>query len=1018
VSAQAPDFLHTELTWNTLETRHFFVHYHDGSEWTARNVAAIAESIYGPLTSLYHHEPDQKVSFVIRDHDDYSNGVAYFYDNKIEIWAPAMDYELRGIHPWLKNVVTHEFCHIVQIQTAMKLGRRFPALYFQWFGYESERRPDVLYGFPNVLISYPLSFFLVPSWFAEGTAQYNHPDLKYDFWDSHRDMILRMYMLDGNPLSWEEMAVFGKTSLGNESAYNAGFSIVQYIDEHYGSASLERISRALGDLPRVTIDGAIKDALGISGEELFSNWKASKERAYKALAESLKAELVTGEVVESEGFGNFYPAFSPDGKTLAYVSNKGKDYFGQSSVYLYDIGTRQSRKITGGELSGVRSTLSYTPDGSSLVYAKTTSDNPHWSRYSDLYRYDFKTEEETRLTHGLRAFSPRVSPDGSRIAFVFGSDGTMNVGTCALDGSDIKAVTRVAAGHQVYTPAWSPDGSTIAFGYSAGHGQSLALVEAGGGGLRMLPAEGADCRNPWYSADGRTLYYSSDRTGIFNVYALDLGTGETRQVTNVLGGAFLPTVSSNGDLAFASYTSSGYKISMVPASSASPRPQLAGTSSTAIAGHLSEESPSPIATENPDSLHARPYRNMFTSLSLIPFLRVDNYNPKNKGIDIIKPGMYGVSSDVLDKLTLFGGAALNRKLERDLFLIFEFRDKLPLISLAGLEPVLSLELYSVSRKTTSSFTLAPSTKLITPEITYNLFEVDVSLRQPVLTEKTEARVWYTLSRYGADIGSFENPNQPGSLIPAFRNVYFVGSSLSAQLKMDFLEPDLDRDINPVGRSLLFRYAYEADDFNPEGDYKIESGLAVPQYKRFVFHRAEAQWNEHMRLPWEHQTVSLSLRGAGILGKTVDSFFDFYAGGVLGMKGYPFYALGGNTNATMNLTYRFPISRDLDFRILQFYFTKLFVSGFYDFGNAWSGSMPDWSDWKSDAGIELRLESFSFYAYPTRFFFSAAYGFNEFEKTFSGVKVKYGREWRLYFGVLFGFELGELGPSLGKLMRIH
>ena len=270
------DFNHPELDWQTIETKHFLVHFHNGSERTGQEVARIAESIYGPVTAIYGHEPDQRVSFIIRDHDDYSNGAAYFYDNRIEIRAPALDFELRGIHPWLWNVVTHEFTHIVQIQTTMKFGRKMPGFYFQWLGYEAERRPDVLYGYPNVLVSYPFSGFIVPSWFAEGTAQYNNPSLGYDYWDSHRDMILRMYMIDGNPLSWEEMAVFGKTSLGNESSYNAGFSLVGYIAQKYGVEKLQEISVKLSAPFRLTIDGAIKAAIGKTGVELYEEWKVGK----------------------------------------------------------------------------------------------------------------------------------------------------------------------------------------------------------------------------------------------------------------------------------------------------------------------------------------------------------------------------------------------------------------------------------------------------------------------------------------------------------------------------------------------------------------------------------------------------------------------------------------------------------------------------------------------------------------------------------------------------------------------
>ena len=169
--AQDEYFNHTELNWFTIETPHFFVHYHNGEERSARVVAKVAEDIYGPVTSLYHHEPDQKVSIILKDYDDYSNGASYFYDNKIELWAPPLDFDLRGTHNWFRNVVTHEFTHIVQIQTSMKFGRHVPGVYLQWLGYEAERRQDVLYGYPNVIVSYPVSGFLVPSWFAEGVAQ-------------------------------------------------------------------------------------------------------------------------------------------------------------------------------------------------------------------------------------------------------------------------------------------------------------------------------------------------------------------------------------------------------------------------------------------------------------------------------------------------------------------------------------------------------------------------------------------------------------------------------------------------------------------------------------------------------------------------------------------------------------------------------------------------------------------------------------------------------------------------------
>ncbi|MBI2620085.1 MAG: PD40 domain-containing protein [Ignavibacteriales bacterium] len=1002
LAGQTAEFPHTELEWKTLETEHFLVHFHTGAERTGRLSTEIAEAVYGPITTLYHHEPDQKISIILRDHDDYSNGAAYFYDNKIEVWASSMDFELRGIHPWLWNVITHELTHIIQIQTAMKLGRKIPGVYFQWFGYEAERRPDVLYGFPNVLVSYPLSAFIVPSWFAEGTAQYNHPELSFDYWDSHRDMILRMYMIDGNPLSWEEMAVFGKNSLGNESAYNAGFSIVQFIAEEYGAERLREISRELGSAHRVTIDGAIESVLGIPALEVYRRWKETRISQYRAVQERVGETRNEGILIETEGFGNFHPVFVPGGTAVAYVSNKGRDYFGQSSVYRYDVKKKKSERI----VEGVRSAISFSPDGTALYYAKATHNNPHWSRFYDLYRYDIAEEEETRLTEGLRAQNPRLSSDGAKLVFAFGSDGTMNIGITKADGTGFRKITGFVNGEQVYTPVWSSDGSSIAFGYSDGHRQSLGLIDEGGGDMRLIAAEG-DCRNPFFAPDGKVLYYSSDRTGIFNIWSYNLETGDSEQITNVLGGAFLPTVNAPGDLVFATYTSDGYKIALLPASSRKPIDRQLPRLIAATGKNISP--PVMLGNERLNetvTAEERPYRNVFTSLSLIPFIRVDNYNPKNKGIDIVKPGLYAVSSDVLNKLSLFAGAALNRNFERDLFVILEYRDRLPWIWRKGLEPALSLELYSISRKTFSSFTLDPSPVTITPEITYNLFEFDAVARHPVLNEKMQLELRYVLSRYSADIGSFVNPND-NSLVAGFRNVYFIGNALTARLGFNGILPGVDDEINPRGRSVMLRYGYEFNKFNAEGEFEVEDGVLVPQYVNFSFQRAEISWNEYLSLPFRHHRLALGVRGGGILGKTVDSFFDFYAGGMLGMKGYPYYALGGNSMATVHLGYRFPLTRSVDFRLLQFYFTKLYASVFTDFGNAWTGTVPDINAWKKDAGFELRLESFSFYAYPTRFTFSGAYGFDRFTRQFSGVDVSYGKEWRFYFNVLFGFELGDL-----------
>jgi len=237
---------HSELNWKTFETDHFIFHYHEGTESTVSEAAYVAEKIYEPITSYYGYHPKTKTSIVIKDTDDIANGTAFYYDNKIEIWAHPLDFDLRGSHRWLQNVITHEFTHIVQIGSSMKASTRFPAIYLQGFTYEDEKREDVLYGYPNTMFSIPIPGVAVPPWLAEGTAQYMSPELNYDFWDSHRDMMLRDLVLNNQLLSFNQMNSFGKKGIGGEAVYNQGFSFSNYLLEKFGSSILPKISKELG----------------------------------------------------------------------------------------------------------------------------------------------------------------------------------------------------------------------------------------------------------------------------------------------------------------------------------------------------------------------------------------------------------------------------------------------------------------------------------------------------------------------------------------------------------------------------------------------------------------------------------------------------------------------------------------------------------------------------------------------------------------------------------------------------
>ncbi len=999
-----------EKDWFTITTKHFHVHYHEGAERTARVVAKIGEDVYGPITALYAHEPDQRISFVIKDISDYANGAAYFFNNKIEIWASPLDFELRGTHNWLRNVITHEFTHVIQIQAAMKFGRSIPALTFQWFGYEKERRRDVLYGYPNTLISYPFPGVVVPPWFAEGTAQFQRDPLGYENWDAHRDMILRSYVLADSMLSWGEMSAFGKTSLGNESVYNAGYNLTRYIVRTYGEQKLADITHALSKPFTFTIDAAIQDVLGKSGRELYAEWAAALKQEYTQRVAPILKNRVDGELIANVGFANFYPRFSPDGKWIAYVSNKTSDYMGQSALYVRRADSTDERML----MPGVRSALSWSPDGKKIVYSRYNTPTVQGHLYYDLYVYDLEKEEETPVTKGLRAFNPSWSPDGSTIAFVHGADGTINLSTVDATGGSRKELTTFSKGEQVFTPTWSPDGAWILFAYAPRTHRGIARVRPDGSGFETLISDPEhDCRDPRFTSDGKALLYSSDRSGVFNIYRHEMSGGARTQLTNVLGGAFMPDADAQGNLVFASYTASGYKIArLAPGATVEPGlndylPPARYSSPIASADSQWDwEALNSFDDTKIDDKTPSVYERLFQSTMFFPTIRIDGFNPDNSGLELLKPGLMLYSSDMLSRLEFLASASINIKAERDLYLNVTYRDKLPLFSSLGLFPDLSLEVFNVTRGTTSSIPLPLDT--VGVDVDFNLLEFAVRLSHNIVNDHMRLEVGYSHSRYTSTIGSFRNPDND-ALIPARDNLYLVGNDLSATFRYRNIVPTRDHEISPVGTRFSLRYDYEFNNYNPDGDYEIDrnSGLLIPLYKDFNFHRIDAQLSVGARLPWLNHALSVRMRGASILGDPVEDFFNFYAGGIIGMQGYTYYSLGGNELASAQITYRFPILSSMDLRLGHILFDKLYGGVFMDIGDA--VMEPEHftiQNLKKDVGFELRLETFSFSMYPTRIFFSGAYGLDEFTRTFQFTDVTYGKEWRWYFGMLFGFDLSD------------
>jgi WD40 repeat protein len=993
------DYNHPELKWMNFETEHFIIYYTEGLEDVASLAATVAEEVHGPLCKMYDYTPDTKVSLIFSDADDIANAASYFQSNKIHFYATSMAWDFRGTHNWLRNVVTHEYTHMIQLGASRKWARVVPAIYAQFLGYESEKRPDVLYGYPNRLVSWPLPSVTVPGWFAEGVAQFQFNGSGFDYWDAHRDMLLRQSVLSGRLMSFEDMSYFGKTSLESEGVYNQGFSFVKYIVQETGDSSvLERISHQLSNTLPITMDGAMKRATGKRGLDWYKDWKASLEQLYGGEKQRLLPTLSKADTVPVQGFVNLYPRLSPDGSKVAFISNQKRDYFGQSSLYIYRFDTTKAELVA----PAASGALSWLPDGSGVVFSRQEVKPIEGSLQHDLYLYRLSTKKAVRLTKGLRAEAGDVSPDGKTLVLTINEFGRREIVFAPMPDLTKKfspiSATDLLYSHpslpheQYYLPRWSPDGKSIAVARHLADGRGIRIfsVQDSGRGLtltREFSGENLELRDPSWSEDGKSLLATWDVSGISNVYRINLEDSTRQQLTCLLGGAYYPDMRA-GRLVYSDFCQNGFRVCRLD------NPQSIKLARDPLDDRIAYASrvPKPNFPLTAARHDAKTYKPAFESLYWFPRIAFD--------YGTFKPGTYVLINDILEKLNFLGGFAINQKYDYDLFGLVEYR---------ALYPTIFAEYYNIQRVLTSHF--ADSTRIIGEEpgfkpiydqyrirYRYSLNEVDGGVKLP-LAHGTYTKLSVIYDRYTA-----HNKFDDGSTVGI---TYFKGWAGKFGLYTDQRRPGIASEINPSG-------GYKAYVEATRANHRFFTGLEIggdvvglkEVYKPYNYDLFEGGVEKYFPLPgWDH-TLELRARG-GLIDQHVDPFFYLYAGGLPGMRGYSYYSLGGERTGVGTATYRFPIVRRADWNLWPLSVNRIYGNVFADVGNAWGGAdstiQRSNKNVKMDVGAGLRFQLHSFYSYPTAVAFDVAYGLDKFTVAEQGrAGTSYGHELRYYLTVLFDF----------------
>lgn len=203
-----------------------------------------------------------------------------------------------------------------------------------------------------------------------------------------------------------------------------------------------------------------------------------------------------------------WPRFCPDGKSIAYFSNKS----GNEDIYILEIESGKETQLTTHKSNDFFH--SWAPDGKAIVFTSERSGN------RDLWLIPTDGGIEKQLTNSPESEDDAVfSPDGKWIAFDSAKGGNQEIWIMPADGdySQAKQLTQQSGLTQV--PGWSHDSKWIAFEHNDTKGNSsIWLISAQGGNTMQIVS---NATLPVLSPNGKWLMYESDQEGKKNLYTID-----------------------------------------------------------------------------------------------------------------------------------------------------------------------------------------------------------------------------------------------------------------------------------------------------------------------------------------------------------------------------------------------------------------------------------------------------------------------------------------------------------------
>ncbi len=504
--------------WSVIETKHFDIHYKEGSDEFGKTCALIAEEGFYHLNKTFKQPLNTRIPIIIYENKQQfqttniiypllSEGVGGFTENMRNRVVVPFDGSYKKFEETLVHELTHAYINDIN-------GMAF-------------LNPFLNSGGSNL-----------PFWLSEGLPEY----LSIGGVDNYNnsfilDMVVNDYL---RPMD----EIYGYY------AYRLGETFLSWLDIEYGKESVAKYFYQIRFSP--DLDIATEKTYGMKFDELQEKFNIYLKRKYYPVINTHQLPYENSERVtnnkEFNAYMNFAPRFSPLEDQFVFYSNK--DY--QTSIWQGStFKLKKNKKILQGESSSKfeefhfqRSNISWFPDGQSFAFVSKTSFGDRIYIYN---KQKGKLKKTIKIDELDSIYEIDVHPNGKEIVLSGQKNHQNNIYVYSLEKGNLTQIT--SDSYMESQVRWSHKGDKIAFTSERDLAdstkynhvfnkliQNIYYFDISSQTFHQVTFDKFNNYHPMWSTNDSTIVFISEKSTISNWECINIYEGKRGVITKNFSG--------------------------------------------------------------------------------------------------------------------------------------------------------------------------------------------------------------------------------------------------------------------------------------------------------------------------------------------------------------------------------------------------------------------------------------------------------------------------------------------------